>query len=421
MKDHKYDIERYLSGGMTPAEMHALEREALSDPFLADALEGAEIISPEEFVDDVQALKSGSARRTKPTPAWSWPLRIAAVLVVLVVASFFVVWKVGNPLYENRDLALEQKTQAKEKVSPAKQVNTKAIPSPAAPATPAPANSTEAAGETKQDEASVATNQNAGAEENTKAAEKSGQPTLIASQKKTDTSGSTPALGEGVAQKQATSLSGESSARMADIAADSGAVVHTIRGKVTSGGADIVGATISTKTGNSHAVSDGAGNYEITVTDANPALVFSSDGYKSKEIDPGQATVVNADLDSDLRASSEHAIEPSTDQMQAKMQLPSAHAQSSIGKDDFDKYLASHVQYPSAALANQVEGRVTVEFTVDATGALKDFKVIKGIGSGCDEELIRLIRTGPPWTPAQLGGHAVDEQVRVKFKFELPR
>lgn len=423
MKDHKHDIERYLSGGMTPAEMHALERAALSDPFLADALEGAENISGEDFLDDVRALKTRGVRKVKPTPAWSWPLRIAAALVVLVVASFFLVWRVGNPLYENHDLAMGQKTPGKEKASPEKTTNAnKATPPGSSPAASAPANSIEgtreAAVESKQDE-SNGVEGSAKVEENAKAAEKNAQPTLIASQKKVDTSGTS---GVGVAQQQPVGLSSASSARMADIALDSVTVsARTIRGKVTSGGADIAGATISTKNGTSHAVSDGTGNYEITVTDSNPALVFSSTGYKSKEIDPGLATVVNADLDSDLRAASEQAIEHSPDQMQGKMQLPSAHAQSSIGKDDFDKYLAANVQYPPAALAKQVEGRVTVEFTVDATGALKDFKIIKGIGSGCDEELIRLIRTGPPWTPAQLGGHAVDEQVRLKFKFELPR
>src|SRR5687768_14460319 len=34
------DFERYYSGGMTPAERHRLEKAALDDPFLADALEG---------------------------------------------------------------------------------------------------------------------------------------------------------------------------------------------------------------------------------------------------------------------------------------------------------------------------------------------------------------------------------------------
>ena len=40
MGDLRNDIERYSKGELSPAEMHELERKALSDPFLADALEG---------------------------------------------------------------------------------------------------------------------------------------------------------------------------------------------------------------------------------------------------------------------------------------------------------------------------------------------------------------------------------------------
>ncbi len=64
MADVRDDIERYRKGELTPAQMHALEKKALSDPFLADALEGAESISPEDFAKDVSDinLKLGSRK-----------------------------------------------------------------------------------------------------------------------------------------------------------------------------------------------------------------------------------------------------------------------------------------------------------------------------------------------------------------------
>ena len=51
MADYKNDIDKYLRGEMTPAEMNALEKKALQDPFLADALEGAQQLSPGDFAD----------------------------------------------------------------------------------------------------------------------------------------------------------------------------------------------------------------------------------------------------------------------------------------------------------------------------------------------------------------------------------
>ena len=57
MNDLKNDIERYRKGELTPSEMHALEKKALSDPFLADALEGASEINAEAFASDVHDLQ----------------------------------------------------------------------------------------------------------------------------------------------------------------------------------------------------------------------------------------------------------------------------------------------------------------------------------------------------------------------------
>ena len=69
MTDYSNDIEKYLNGKLTPAEMHALEKKALSDPFLAEALEGAEHIGGAEFSKDVIALNENILKR-KTTSTW---------------------------------------------------------------------------------------------------------------------------------------------------------------------------------------------------------------------------------------------------------------------------------------------------------------------------------------------------------------
>jgi hypothetical protein len=58
MRDWKTDIEKYKRGELTPAQMHALEKEALRDPFLADALEGADALDATTFSSDVNELQS---------------------------------------------------------------------------------------------------------------------------------------------------------------------------------------------------------------------------------------------------------------------------------------------------------------------------------------------------------------------------
>jgi hypothetical protein len=58
MSDYRNDIEKYVKGELTPAERNALERKALHDPFLADALEGAEQLSAIDFSKDIDSLSS---------------------------------------------------------------------------------------------------------------------------------------------------------------------------------------------------------------------------------------------------------------------------------------------------------------------------------------------------------------------------
>jgi hypothetical protein len=63
---------------------------------------------------------------------------------------------------------------------------------------------------------------------------------------------------------------------------------------------------------------------------------------------------------------------------------------------------------------------VTVQFTVQINGQLGDFEILKGIGYGCDDEVIRLIKQGPAWEPTKKGNQPVTDKVKVRLKFEIP-
>src|SRR4051812_28756626 len=84
MADWSNDIEKYRKGELSPSQMHALEKKALSDPFLAEALEGSEQISGEDFSKDIYELKTRINTRKKVV--WT-PLRIAAGIFLIVGVS----------------------------------------------------------------------------------------------------------------------------------------------------------------------------------------------------------------------------------------------------------------------------------------------------------------------------------------------
>ena len=90
MADETDDIKRYLSGQMSGAERHAFEKRALNDPFLAEAIDGAESIMPHEFSNDVDDL-SKKIRRPVKAPGFT-PLRIAAGIIVMVAAGSLIIY-----------------------------------------------------------------------------------------------------------------------------------------------------------------------------------------------------------------------------------------------------------------------------------------------------------------------------------------
>ena len=77
----------------------------------------------------------------------------------------------------------------------------------------------------------------------------------------------------------------------------------------------------------------------------------------------------------------------------------------------FYEYINANLKYPEQARREGVQGKVFVEFIVDKDGKLIDVKAVKGIGAGCDEEAVRVIREAQAWEPAKV----VDMPVRIKM------
>ncbi|WP_169515130.1 TonB family protein [Hymenobacter norwichensis] len=89
------------------------------------------------------------------------------------------------------------------------------------------------------------------------------------------------------------------------------------------------------------------------------------------------------------------------------------------GREAMMKHIQSNTRYPALALRNQVEGRVFVAFVVKPDGSVSDVKVLKGIGSGCDEEAVRVINSMPTWTPGKQNGRTVTVSYTVPVTFTV--
>lgn len=88
------------------------------------------------------------------------------------------------------------------------------------------------------------------------------------------------------------------------------------------------------------------------------------------------------------------------------------------GNGHFTELIKQQLHYPPKAIDNNIEGTVTVAFQVERDGFPVKFKVLKGIGYGCEEVLINIIKSLPHWRPAIENGRpvAVPQTVSVEFK-----
>ena len=89
------------------------------------------------------------------------------------------------------------------------------------------------------------------------------------------------------------------------------------------------------------------------------------------------------------------------------------------GIEGLNTYLAERLTYPKYAREHKIKGRVILSFLIDSYGTIRDIKVVRGIGGGCDQEAIRVIRQMPAWKPAYQNGQPVSVQFTLPINFQM--
>ncbi|MEO8795794.1 MAG: TonB family protein, partial [Daejeonella sp.] len=89
------------------------------------------------------------------------------------------------------------------------------------------------------------------------------------------------------------------------------------------------------------------------------------------------------------------------------------------GMKAFYEYLSKSIQYPAEAKKNNVSGKVILSFIVEKNGSLNDIKVLRGVGSGLDEEAIRVMKGSPKWLPGKENGKPVRVAYTLPMQFSL--
>ena len=383
----------YIRGARKGKEAHRLEKEAMRDPFLADALEGYSRVGngADEQIEELRRrIRARAVRKRNHAVVWSIA---ASLLIGVCIGSYFLFQE--KPLSDEARMAMEQAVH------------------------PKPLSVYE---EEKKDElAEAVIKDSAGPSKK-----------LISENKKKKMLAPSSEVPQVMTQElmeealEAT-IDDEPSAMdkkmvmRASVANDSSfnakvAVVGKVRGKVTDpSGEPLVGATVRVKGTNQGTISDENGDFTLK-TDGNRELSVDYIGYESVVL-PADTTkdlliamnVDDAILDEVVVVG--YGSQPKSSVTGAIMSLKmSGTPQPSIGRKAFRRYLKENLVHPSDKECARAKGKVILTFRVDKDGRPESISVKKGLCASADKEAIRLIEEGPDWT---IG----DEPVEVSIRF----
>jgi TonB family protein len=113
----------------------------------------------------------------------------------------------------------------------------------------------------------------------------------------------------------------------------------------------------------------------------------------------------------------EYAVINGTDTTKMKLDRPP------IDLDGDGKRIAIAImktRYPAEAKEKNIQGKVIIAFTVDTNGGISNYRIKKGIGGGCDEEALRVIKlVNGEWLPGMLNDKPVKVEFEMPFSFTL--
>jgi TonB family protein len=424
------DIIRYRKGQMTPAEMHAFEKKVASDPFLQDAMEGAESVSPAQLETDLREIESRVRSRTAPNRLYFWSLRAAAAVALVAVATFII----RNQPAPDRPAATAEEVTPEPSPQPEPLIALGEEKKPAADAAgPSPQPTASTGVKEAKDEAAKAKlpeePEKQDAErvadmilEEDEAVE--GQPALadVKKERSEITAGQITLYSDSTVRQTgplgraapAEDLERVSKARK------SVSTVNVVSGRVVDEQeSPIPGANVVSED-RVGAITGADGRFRLAVPSRQGTLTINAIGFESRQVsaDDGLEEIV---LKEDpMQLSEVVVVSNSVSTERPTDNVPTVFPEPPGGRRAFNRYLAREVRYPQEARDKRISGRVVVDFVIDEDGKPGDFTIVRGIGAGCDEELIRLIREGPAWLPASRNDTAIPSKVRVRFRFELP-
>lgn len=436
-------MQAYLEDTLPGRNMHQIERHLLDCELCSDALEGLSAVPQPDHISGVvsklrqnirkKSLRQPIIRRKKKLVTILWkPMGVAAAVLILLTA--IVLLMRIDKKYRNSPQQLSMSNGKKaEKAAEFKPEATQPEPQLETARNQKPITLKEQNGRVQADEKTEPTQKKLSPkQEELLAADEiysnnvtiaPAPPVSVSPEAETEETQReslplVPPITESTKARSADQIPDASKAKLnARQASGISQSAVMITGKVMYSGDEspLAGVNVTVKGTNQGTVTDAEGNFRL-LAPTESSLVFNYIGFATEEVQIKGQEALKISLKDDVSALSEVVVSGYGTSDKTTSDAVLVKPQPAKGFPDYKAYLRNNLKYPETALQNKIEGNVRVEFVVEANGALSDFKIKKGLGYGCDEEAIRLVKEGPAWKPATRN----DEPVRRKFNVIVP-
>lgn len=149
-----------------------------------------------------------------------------------------------------------------------------------------------------------------------------------------------------------------------------------------------------------------------------PKVVLQNVVETEEEVEPPEELIILEPEEFDP-GEIEIAYEPEEEPVEQVLSFVEEMPSPIGGMQEFYSFLSKKMKYPKQARRMGMEGKVFVQFVVNEEGKMTELEVVRGIGVGCDEEAIRVMKLAPDWNPGKQRGRPVKVRMVVPIYFRL--
>jgi len=162
---------------------------------------------------------------------------------------------------------------------------------------------------------------------------------------------------------------------------------------------------------------------KLTVTSFSADGTPGNDFFITEAKKNGDTTMYNIETFSVSGSLFETLLDVATSTKDTVYQIAEEMPEFPGGVEALMDFVGKNVKYPEEAKEKEISGRVFVSFVIEKDGSVSNVKVLRGIGGGCDEEAVRVIKAMPKWTPGKQKGKPVrvNYQIPINFKLDNPQ